>query len=179
MPVAVISRGLATRLFPDQDPLGHRVRVGAQELEPFTIVGVAPEKFRGTLIDWLGRNPDVWISAAKLPAAMPGVAKTFDFLAARKAASFVVTGRLAAGVSAAQAQADVGRLRAAIEQDFGDAAEGWTAEVYPLAESRFWPGHRDSVSTQLTVLTGVAGLILLVLAGVISPPLAFLLGGAA
>ena len=39
-PVAWISASLADRLFGHRDPLGQRLRVGAPELRPFTIVGV-------------------------------------------------------------------------------------------------------------------------------------------
>lgn len=41
--VAVVSRSLARRLFPDADALGRRVRVGPEELEPFTVVGVVED----------------------------------------------------------------------------------------------------------------------------------------
>lgn len=42
-PVAVISRGLASRLFPDRDPIGSRIQVGPIQPEPYTVVGVADD----------------------------------------------------------------------------------------------------------------------------------------
>jgi putative ABC transport system permease protein len=42
-PVAVISRTLAERLFPDRNPIGARIQVGPPEPDPYTVVGVADD----------------------------------------------------------------------------------------------------------------------------------------
>jgi putative ABC transport system permease protein len=49
--VAVVSRSLARRLFPDGEALGKRVCVGDPELAPFTVVGVADDVRHGSLAD--------------------------------------------------------------------------------------------------------------------------------
>ena len=41
--VAMVSRSLARRLFPDGEALGRRVRAGAVELDPYTVVGVVED----------------------------------------------------------------------------------------------------------------------------------------
>lgn len=41
--VAVVSRSLARRLFPGGDAVGRRVRVGPEELDPYTVVGVVED----------------------------------------------------------------------------------------------------------------------------------------
>lgn len=41
--VAVLSRSLARRLFPRADAIGRRVRVGPEELEPYTVLGVVED----------------------------------------------------------------------------------------------------------------------------------------
>lgn len=42
-PVAVISRTLATRLFPERDPIGARIQVGPAQPDPYTVVGVVDD----------------------------------------------------------------------------------------------------------------------------------------
>lgn len=42
-PVAVVSASLARSLFPDRDPLGARIQMGATRPEPYTVVGVVDD----------------------------------------------------------------------------------------------------------------------------------------
>ena len=48
-PVAVVSEALARRLFQGGDPVGNRIRVGATELPPYTIVGVVEDVKQASL----------------------------------------------------------------------------------------------------------------------------------
>jgi putative ABC transport system permease protein len=68
LPVAVVSRGFVARYFPSENPLGRRIRMGAEHsnLTPWlTIVGVAEE----TDYSMWERTPEVavYMSAAQLP----------------------------------------------------------------------------------------------------------------
>jgi predicted permease len=47
--VVVVSQRLARRLFQDRDPMGHRIRVGPEGTEPYTIVGVAADVKQASL----------------------------------------------------------------------------------------------------------------------------------
>lgn len=49
--VAIVSRSLANRLFGDRDALGRRLRAGAPELEPYTVVGIVEDVKHGSLAD--------------------------------------------------------------------------------------------------------------------------------
>jgi ABC-type antimicrobial peptide transport system permease subunit len=60
-PVAVVSHSLAERLFPGRDPLGERVRVGSQELPPYTVVGVAEDVKHASLVD--GSSQGVYVTS--------------------------------------------------------------------------------------------------------------------
>ncbi len=63
-PVAVvISESLAKRKFPGQDPLGHRLHVGRQDLPWYTIVGVVGDVKQASLA--LAQSDAVYIPAAQ------------------------------------------------------------------------------------------------------------------
>jgi predicted permease len=68
LPVAVVSRGFVDHYFPGQNPIGHRVRMGAGtgNQEPWlTIVGVAQETNYSLWNERL--NPAVYLNAAQVP----------------------------------------------------------------------------------------------------------------
>jgi putative ABC transport system permease protein len=67
-PVAIVSRGFVTRYFPGENPLGHRIRMGAgrNDQTPWlTIVGVVEETAYGFFNDV--HAPAVYMDAAQLP----------------------------------------------------------------------------------------------------------------
>lgn len=67
LPVAVVSRQFAARYFPGENPLGKRIRMGAQDSKDpwLTIVGVAEETSYSTWDQTL--QPAVYMSVAQLP----------------------------------------------------------------------------------------------------------------
>jgi putative ABC transport system permease protein len=69
-PVAVVSRAFATRYFPGESPLGHRIRMGkgrADQTPWMTITGIAEETQYGFFNDV--HAPAVYMDAAQIPAA--------------------------------------------------------------------------------------------------------------
>jgi putative ABC transport system permease protein len=73
LPVTVASRAMATRLWPGEDPLGHRFRIGRGDQEPWlTVVGVADE----VVYDWfLGPDrPAFYVPLAQHPPLVTSVA---------------------------------------------------------------------------------------------------------
>lgn len=66
VPVAVISRKFATQYFPDGNAIGHRIRMGNKDSEPWlTIVGVAEDTHFSMWFQEI--KPAVFIDAAQLP----------------------------------------------------------------------------------------------------------------
>jgi putative ABC transport system permease protein len=68
LPVALVSRKFVNQYFPGENPIGHRIRMGAGtgDHEPWvTIVGVAEETKYSLWDD--GINPAVYLDAAQLP----------------------------------------------------------------------------------------------------------------
>jgi predicted permease len=71
-PVAVVSEAMARRFWPDGDPVGKRIRVGAPDSDPVTVVGVvANARFRDLTGNLLAptAEPDVYFPLAQRPAA--------------------------------------------------------------------------------------------------------------
>jgi predicted permease len=63
--VAIISESMARRFWPDGDPLGQRLRMGATTL---VIVGVAADLKYRRLIEAASADPDLYVPFAQLPA---------------------------------------------------------------------------------------------------------------
>ena len=119
-PVAVISHRMWEQGF-DRNPevIGGTVRINGR---PFTLVGVAPEGFLGTLNMMVG---DVWIPVMMREWAEPGKDNILD----RRANWLQGIGRLRPEVSRDQAQADLDRISAALVADFPEIRPGTGVRV--------------------------------------------------
>jgi len=120
--VAILSHALWKGQF-DSDPgvIGSEVRLNRV---PFTIVGVAPESYRGLQVD---EAPDLWI-----PLMMESVAAPqFTGLNNGLWRVFRVIGRLRPNVTAAAAQAELNTLASEIEGGQGDPGQGTRVVVRP------------------------------------------------
>jgi hypothetical protein len=144
-PVAVISERMGGREMVGSalDIQGHR----------FTIIGIVPAEYRGIVLDW-GDRPQVWIP-------MQFYRKAVDFgqmdaLHAREMRSFVVTGRLAPGVTVERAAREIGALAERSRAQNEDRV----ASAVPLAQARFWPGFRSQILRVLTILFLVGASVL-------------------
>ena len=99
--VAVISHRFWQRRFGGgREIVGRIVTLNGT---PFTIIGVAPEKFTSTMPVFA---PDVWVPLMMQEQVMP----TSSWLEARNAEWLEMTGRLKEGVSVEQAQANISQL---------------------------------------------------------------------
>ena len=127
---------------------------------PFSIAGVAPPGFRGSLLDWYGDEPlDLF---APLEMFDRWRADRPPLLTDRAFTSPQVVGRLRGDTTFAAARLALGvqseRLRAE-----RPAANGSRALlVLPAARARFWPG-RYAGNVQLLAVVGSGGLLLLLL----------------
>jgi len=154
-PVAVIGYGLWQRRFGgDPTVVGRIVRLNAR---PFTIVGVAPEGFKG-ITSLFG--PELWVPSMMAPALLP--AQFGDWLHDRGAVAFSGAGRLKPGVSRASAEADLQILARGLERAHPHENIGKSVAVRPLAEAAIFPGMRQGMLLGSAVLMLVVGLVLLI-----------------
>ena len=140
--VAVIGEPLWSRAYGRApNAVGQSIRLNNQV---FTIVGVAPARFRGR-----SDSGEVWIS---MIASAPPQAR-----AARGNRGFPALARLAPGVSLAQAQADVTTVAQQLAQAYPDTNEKRGVEVSPLANEVF-----GQIRPAISLLFGAVGFVLVI-----------------
>lgn len=152
--VAVISHDYwQTRFGGSPGALGRAVRVNGV---PLSIIGVAPRRFKGTVMRLAF---DFWIPATMAPVLLNG-ARDLDDRAVR---AYTVAGYVAAGATAAQAQADVDLAMRQLAQTFPRTNRNVAAEVLP-----FWrppAGPQRLLAASLAVLQAIMLLLLLAVCG--------------
>jgi predicted permease len=150
--VVVISHALwKNRYHSDRSVGGTTVRINRF---PYTIIGVAPENFQGSMP---GLSLEMWV-----PATMFGqLSSTGDWmLRDRKTRMFRVLARLAPGVGMQQADAETRALAGRIAEADADTNQGMSATLLPLARSHY--GLQESLRMPLTILMGACGVVLLI-----------------
>jgi predicted permease len=152
--VVVISHDYwQTRYSGSPDVLGRTVRVNGAEL---TIVGVAPRGFKGTI---MRLSFDFFGPATIAPLLLPGSRDLDD----RTARSYSIFGRLAAGATAVQAQADVDVIMQRLAREYPQTNRNVSAEVLP-----FWKaprGPQRMLAGSLALLQIIMLLLLLAVCG--------------
>lgn len=140
-PVVILASGFWRRAFGgDRQVLGRVVVLGGV---PTTIVGVLPERWHG-----FSRTPvDVVVPLKAGP----------DWSTSRGSHFLTGLGRLAPGVTVAQARADLSVIAAALEIEYPDTNLGWGATVRPLRDAMV-----GSSARMLVLLAASVGLVLLV-----------------
>src|SRR5581483_727534 len=124
----------------------------------FTVIGIAPPKFIGVNAIF---GPDLWIPAAMAEQLWPGEMQ--NALSDRSKGVFRGVGRLKAGVSRAQAQADIATVASALAREYPDTNEGRTATVRPITDAIFGSSGNGPTSLVLgsAVLLAVVVIVLL------------------
>jgi len=151
-PVAILSYALWNRRFAgDRGIFGRPITLNGTA---FTVVGIAPEGFKG--VDLFERI-DVWI-----PVMMEEQAHTFlGSLNNRRFDVLHVAGRLADGIGLTQAQAEMDVLGRRIAQAAEDASrQRKHIRIYPGI--RLSPDDRGEAAAFIALLTGVAAFVLLI-----------------
>lgn len=157
-PVAIVSHKLwQARFGGDATIIGRNIKLNGQ---PFTIVGVAPEKYqglmRGIAVDW-------WVPAMMMDQLSPGN----QYLTERGNRGMMVMGRLKPGVTLAQAQADFNNIAAQLYKEWPQAwgnirRQGRSVSVLPESQSRVLPQARMPLMIFAALLLSVVGLVLLI-----------------
>ncbi len=150
--VTVISYAMwRNRYHSDPSLVGTTVRINRY---PYTIIGVAPEDFHGSMP---GLSLEMWA-----PATMFGqLSSTGDWmLRDRKTRMFRVLARLAPGVGIERARAEVQALALHNAEVDADTNQGMSATLLPLWKSHY--GIQDSLLAPLSILMGACGVVLLI-----------------
>ncbi len=136
--IAVISHGLWQRRYgADAEILGQSVTLDGNDYE---LVGVMPEGFS------FPGDTEVWLPLG------------WDTSQHSRGARFMgVLGRLADGVSAAEAQAEIDTLTEGFAREYPQSNEGWSAEARVLQDDLV-----GEVRPALAILLGAVGFVLLI-----------------
>lgn len=154
--VVVLSHSLWTRQFgADPGILGKVITLSSI---PYTVIGVAPANFKGTVT--IG-NPDlVWIPISMHAQTLPGPLEAlFNERRMRMINAF---GRLKPGINEAQALAALKTIASRLEQEYPQANNGRTIEVSSLQDAALGFLPRDALVLTSFALSAVVGLVLLI-----------------
>ena len=153
--VAVVSHGFWERsLGSDRAIVGKTLTFNRT---PFTVVGVAPRHFTGTL---LGGGPSVWVPMSTHDIVQPN----FDWYEQRRGLFLFAFGRLKPGVSPEGANANLKTIFGRLEQAFPVDNKGRSAGAVSLLDARLNPGGQGGAPVvQISmILMTVVGIVLLI-----------------
>ncbi|HKW90075.1 MAG TPA: ABC transporter permease [Candidatus Acidoferrales bacterium] len=138
-----------TQFGGDPNIIGRSLEVNLQN---FTVIGVAPAGFQGTIV---GVAPDYWVPMMMQPAVLPG-----EDLQWRGPTFVHLMGKLKPGVSVAQAQANVSEIAQHLAQEYPQSLRGIGMAVNPVWKAHY--GAQDLLLKALVFLAIVALLVLLI-----------------
>jgi len=154
-PVVVLGHGLwRRRLGGDPNIVGKTVLLNTQA---FTVVGVAPEEFRGTLPLF---GPELWLPTMMWKQVVTGAFR--EWFEERRPLIFDITGRLKPGVDLAQAQANLKTIGLQLERDYPEPNKGRNVTLVALSKATINPGFRGQLIAIGALLMTVVGLVLLI-----------------
>jgi putative ABC transport system permease protein len=152
-PVAVVSFGLWQRRFgSDPGLVGREIGINGHA---FTVIGVAPRGFKGTVV---GDSPEVWV-----PMMMEGQVMApgwRGWMGKRNWSVIQVIGRLRPDVSLEQAQANMDAVARQLEHAYPKENKG--VGIVLLPKITLYPWDRAKVVEFGVLLAAVVGLVLLI-----------------
>jgi macrolide transport system ATP-binding/permease protein len=153
-PVVVLGHGLWRRRFGgDPGLIGRTVTLNGHR---FTVIGVAPEGFRGARIL---EPAEMWAPLMMYKEVLPGrMGKIFE---QRRAIILFCLGRLKPGVDIQQAETAMKTIAKRLEQAYPDDNRGRSLALLPIQRFTISPNYRDNYVLAASVLLGVVGLVLL------------------
>jgi putative ABC transport system permease protein len=144
-PVVLVSEDLwRGRFGADPGIIGTSIDL---DKRPFTVIGIIPAAFR---TPFFNTKQEVWIPLVQDPVFS-------IFMPQRGVHLLPALGRLKAGVSVAQAQAEMDAISERLAAEFPGENSGWTVRLVPLQKEIV-----GDVRTELLVLLGAVGLVLLI-----------------
>jgi putative ABC transport system permease protein len=152
--VAVLNHKFWQRRFGgDSAIVGQTIRLNGH---PFTVIGVAPAGFEGTIGVI---SPDFWAPVMSHPFLVAG---SLGVDKSRRLLFFNVFGRLKPSVTIGQARASLETIGKRLEQEYPVDNKGRSVGVLPLREATIPPTFRSIVMQGSVLLTVIVGLVLLI-----------------
>ncbi|HEX5226431.1 MAG TPA: ABC transporter permease [Bryobacteraceae bacterium] len=154
--VAVLSHSVWTKQFgADRGVIGRAIVLNAT---PYTVIGVAPAGFKGTVA--VGDPDNIWLPMSMHAQVLPGdVEALFNSRRMRVISTF---GRLRPGISEGQALAAAKTIAARLEAAYPRDNKGRTVEMSTLSEAALAFLPRDQLVMASLALSGVVALVLLI-----------------
>jgi len=155
-PVAVLSHEMWTRQFGATPGIaGRTIELNATT---YTVIGVAPAGFKGTIA--VADPDDIWVPMSMHAQVLPGnVERVFELRRMRAVNAFA---RLRPGVTEDQAEAEMKTIAARLESAYPADNQGRSVEMSTLAEAALGFLPRDQVVVAGIALSAVVGLVLLI-----------------
>ena len=151
-PVVVLAHHQWHRLGSDREILGRSVTIEGQ---PFTVIGVGPRGFRGTVA---ANVQDLYFPMASAALVLPD---GDEFLKGRDRGGFEILGRLAGGRTVEQAQAELDVLAAQIDEQHPMADEK-PRKVTVTEGDLAHPVDVERLETTLKLFAGAVALLLVI-----------------
>ena len=154
--VAVLSYALwANKLGSDPGIIGKPLIFDAR---PYTVIGIAPRGFRGTITFF---SPEqVWIPTSMKDQILGGKEK--DYFNERRFLSVNVFGRLKPGLEMTAAEASLKTMATHLETEFPKDNMGRSVALSPLADAAVGVNDHKRIALAGAMMMGVVGLVLLI-----------------
>jgi macrolide transport system ATP-binding/permease protein len=150
-PVAVISEALWRRRYhADPNILGRKIRLNQQ---PFTIIGIAPGAFQGTVN---GFSFDIWVPVM-MQSQLTG---NWDWLSDRNSRPLALMARLRPNVTLVRAQTEIATIGKRLQSAYPDSNRRVEATLLSLPDSP--DGVQRIFNTLLRVLLAIGAAVLLI-----------------
>jgi predicted permease len=154
-PIVVLSYGFwQRRLGGDPAAVGKVMPLNGAG---FTVIGVAPEGFKGinSLI-----SPDIWVPSMMYAQVLPTQMRSW--IDERRALMFFVAARLKPGATIGQAEANLKSIAGALEREYPAPNKGRSVALRPLVQATIFPGIREIFVLGGAVMMAIVGLVLLI-----------------
>jgi len=154
--VAVISYALwANKFGSDPSAVGRSMILNST---PYTIIGVAPRGFKGTIS--LANAEQVWLTASMKDQIFSGFLA--EFFNDRRFLNMTLFGRLKPGITMPQAEASLRTIASRLEAEYPKDNAGRSVALTSLAEAAVGANNHDQFTLAGAMMLGAVGLVLLI-----------------
>jgi putative ABC transport system permease protein len=154
--VAVISYALWTNKFgAAPDTIGRTMILNAT---PYTIIGIAPRGFKGTVS--LASTEQVWLTTSMKDQLLAGFFA--EFFNDRRFLTMTLFGRLKPGITMPQAEASLKTIASRLETEYPKDNAGRSVALTSLSEAAVGANNHDQFTLAGAMMLSAVGLVLLI-----------------